>query len=82
MEFQVSSTGGYTENYINILKKYNFREEKVFKKIFPTDRKLREFTYFYITIKDLEELIKFINEIEQEIIVYDGAIEIYDDYRE
>lgn len=35
-----------------------------------------------ITINTLEELINFSNTIEGEIIVGEGRIEIYDDYRE
>lgn len=35
-----------------------------------------------IEINTLEELIKWINEQDYECIVYDGLIEIYDDYRE
>lgn len=35
-----------------------------------------------IEINTLEELIKWINEQENECIISDGWIEIYDDYRE
>lgn len=35
-----------------------------------------------IEIKTLEELINWINNQEHEVIVSDGYIEIYDDYRE
>ena len=82
MEFQIYTTSGNIQQYIPILKKYNLRIETEMKKVYPTDRKLREFQYYYIIINNLKELVQFQNEINEELIFDDGALEIYDDYRE
>ena len=82
MDFQIYATSGNIQQYISILKKYNLRIETEMKKVYPTDRKLTEFQYYYIIINNLKELVQFKNEINEELIFDDGALEIYDDYRE
>lgn len=82
MDFQIYTTSGNIQQYISILKKYNLRIETEMKKVYPTDRELREFQYYHIIINNLKELVQFTNEINEELIFYDGALEIYDDYRE
>lgn len=82
MDFQIYTTSGVIQQYISILKKYNLRIETEMKKAYPTDRKLTEFQYYHITINNLKELVQFKNEINEKLIFYDGALEIYDDYRE
>lgn len=72
MKFQVYATSGEIKKYFPILLKYNLSTVKA-KRGKPKDE---------ITINSLEELIKMINELDEEVIVYDGALEIYDDYRE
>ena len=67
MDFQIYTTSCNIQKYIPILENYNL-----------TIRNER----YYITIKDLSELVKFKNEIDEELIFYDGVLEIYDDYRE
>lgn len=82
MDFEIYTTSGDIRQYFSVLEKYKLKTKTEMKKIYPTDRKLRECMYYYITINNLQELIKFKNEINKEIIFYDGALEIYDDYRE
>lgn len=82
MDFQIYTTSGNIQKYISILENYNLTIETEMKKKYPTDKKLTEFVFYHITIKDLSELVKFKNEIDEELIFYDGALEIYDDYRE
>lgn len=83
MDFQIYATSGNIQQYISILKKYNLRIETEMKKAYPTARELTEFQYYYIIINNLKELVQFKNEINEELIFDDdGALEIYDDYRE
>lgn len=79
MKFQVYATStSYHEDtmdkYWNTLCKYNGEKGPINK---ATGNPIYE-----VDIKSLEELIKMINELDEEVIVYDGVLEIYDDYRE
>ena len=82
MKFNITTTSGHISEYVYILKKYNMSIEKEKRKAYPTDRRLTEFTEYYIVINNLDELMKFISDVPCEVIVSEKAIEIYDDYRE
>lgn len=78
MEFELSTSG-----YFYPQKERREKLEKLGFTFKPSDYK--GFTIEgkpTITINSLEELMEFINSMNDEIIVGDGSIEIYDDYRE
>ena len=79
MKFQIYPTSGDMKKYIDKLKKYNLlhniREEQ-------GTYFIRKYEDYFIEIKDLQELCNLSNELNEEIIFWDGCLEIYDDYRE
>lgn len=77
MKFEIEVTSMNIEKYLDILKKYNLEKEE--------ETEYKEEKYF-ITINNLEELIKLHKEIKQGIIIdtflQNPELEIYDTYRE
>lgn len=85
MRFQIYSTSGYMKQYIDKLKKYNLVHDTRIEKIKtgsvgrPQERKYED---YFIEMKDLQELCDLSNELNQQIILWNDCLEIYDDYRE
>lgn len=77
MKFKIEVTSMDIDKYLDILKKYNLEKEE------ETEYKEEE---YFITINNLEELIKLHKEIKQGIIIdtflQNPELEIYDTYRE
>lgn len=76
MKFQVYRSMDYKPNCEKMLEVYPVLANYNFK----TDNA----GYGYITITSLKQLMQFVKEIDQEIILspFNDVIEIYDDYRE
>ena len=74
MKFKIEATSMDMNKYMDILKKYNLEKEEGHKED------------YFITINNLEELIKLHKEIKQGIIIdtylREPELEIYDTYRE
>lgn len=77
MKFEIEATSMNMDKYMDILKKYNLEKEE--------ETEYKEEKYF-ITINNLEELIKLHKEIKHGIIIdtflQNPELEIYDTYRE
>lgn len=70
MKFILTATSVWSGE--NILKKYPILEKYNIEQNYKT----------YITINSLEDLIKLSKDVENELIIDEDNIEIYDDYRE
>lgn len=82
MEFQIVCTGSDMNQYLDKLNKFNLKTKKRYEKDIFGGRKLIEYTDYFIILNNLQDLINLIKQVGHEIIINNGGLEIYDDYRE